>query len=490
MEVFSSEKRRRHDYFLKLIQRRNSQVKNVHRIILIGTGESGKSTFVKQMKLLSSYNQTFPDKYKERFTPEIQRNLVQSLASILTYMEQEKIRFTGDTQVLNKAKSRIYEIKTEIDRVPDSITRYAGSPDPQKRKEFYDTCSVLWNDVAVKETQTKGNEFQLIDCAQYFLDKIDEVRDPNYKPSDDDVLQSRTKTLGIHTESIIFNNVHFELVDVGGQREQRAKWIEAMSDGVTAVIFLTDVSAYDMMLAEDHTVNRLRESINLLGQVWTKSPLRDKSIILFLNKQDKLEKKVREGRTQLETYFPEYASGRVIFIIELLRELQAAKNGRTKKESEVWDKYFSYFLPAAGGSRKVSSSSGRGSVQPEDPKNAKGAQVLNEYGQIQNVVAKVFSENLVDSWPLEGQNDEELAKTLMAKEDFFAFQRRLNSIPFYEVVSITEFIQRLFVSKCEQSSVRHVYPFPTTAIDRRNVDRVFESCKDILQGKALTDLMV
>uniref|UniRef100_A0A183B0T6 HECT-type E3 ubiquitin transferase n=1 Tax=Echinostoma caproni TaxID=27848 RepID=A0A183B0T6_9TREM len=97
------------------------------------------------------------------------------------------------------------------------------------------------------------------------------------------------------------------LIDVGGQREQRAKWIEAMSDGVTAVIFLTDVSAYDMMLAEDHTVNRLRESINLLGQVWTKSPLRDKSIILFLNKQDKLEKKVREQRTLFENFFPEYA---------------------------------------------------------------------------------------------------------------------------------------------------------------------------------------
>ncbi|VDP46370.1 unnamed protein product, partial [Echinostoma caproni] len=200
MEVFSGEKKRRHDYFLKVIQKRIADVKNVHRIILIGTGESGKSTFVKQMKLLSSFNQTFPDKYREKFIAEIQRNLVQSLASILLFMEQENIPFGTEDPALIKSKARILAIKGELDRAPDSIAQYAASPDPSRRKEFYDDCSRLWADKAVKETHLKGNEFQLIDCAQYFLDKIDEVRDPRYKPSDDDVLQSRTKTLGIHTE--------------------------------------------------------------------------------------------------------------------------------------------------------------------------------------------------------------------------------------------------------------------------------------------------
>lgn len=488
MEVFSGEKKRRHDYFLKVIQKRISEVKNVHRIILIGTGESGKSTFVKQMKLLSSPNQTFPDKYREKFIAEIQRNLVQSLASILSFMEQENIPFGQEDASILKAKSRIFTIKEEIDRAPDSISQFAASPDLSRRKEFYDACSRLWADQAVKETLLKGNEFQLIDCAQYFLDKIDEVRDPRYKPSDDDVLQSRTKTLGIHTESIVFNNVHFELVDVGGQREQRAKWIEAMSDGVTAVIFLTDVSCYDMMLAEDHTVNRLRESINLLGQVWTKSPLRDKSIILFLNKQDKLEKKVREQRTVFENFFPEYGVGKVVFIIELLRDLKAARSGKTKKESEIWEKYFSYFLPA---SRTTHESAGRSSTAGEGTKLGSGeAQILTEYSQIQSLMTKAFNDNMVLAWQLEGDTDEQLARMLMARDDFRNFQRRLHAIAFYQVVSITDFIQKLFVSKCVQSTLRHVYPFPTTAIDRRNVDRVFESCKDILQGKALTDLMV
>lgn len=488
MEIFSSEKKRRHDYFLRIIQKRIDQLKNVHRIILIGTGESGKSTFVKQMKLLSSYNQTFPDKYREIFIPEIQRNLVQALASILGFMEQENIPFAGDGTNMSRARKYIFDLRTEIDRSPDAIMRYASTSDFQKRREFFDNCSTLWSNPAVKETQLRGNEFQLIDCAQYFLDKVDELRDIHYRPSDDDVLQSRTKTLGIHTETITYNNVNFELVDVGGQREQRAKWIEALSDGVTAVIFLTDVSAYDMMLAEDHTVNRLRESIDLLGQVWTKSPLRDKSIILFLNKQDKLEKKVHEQRTRFENYFPEYVIGKTVFLIELLRELKEARSNKSRKENEVWDKHFAYYLPTG---RTVRQTSLRQSAHSETSKvGSKEAQVLTEYNQVQSLMSKAFSDNLVQAWTLEGDLDENLARQLLTKEEFFNFERRLHSIPFFQVVSITTFIQKLFVSRCDQSTVRHVYPFPTTAIDKRNVDRVFESCKDILQGKALTDLMV
>lgn len=488
MEIFSSEKRRRHDYFLKVIQKRIDQLRNVHRIILIGTGESGKSTFVKQMKLLSSYNQTFPDKYREIFVPEIQRNLVQALTSILTFMEQNNIPLSSDSTAVIGARKYIFQVGAEIDRSPDIIARYASTSDSKRRREFFDACSTLWSDPAVKETQLRGNEFQLIDCAQYFLDKIDEMRDVCYKPSDDDVLQSRTKTLGIHTETIVYNNVNFELIDVGGQREQRAKWIEALSDGVTAVIFLTDVSAYDMMLAEDRTVNRLRESIDLLGQVWTKSPLRDKSIILFLNKQDKLEKKVHEQRTRLETYFPEYVIGKTVFLIELLRDLKQVRSNKSRKENEVWEKYFAYYLPTGRTTRQTSM---RQSTHSESPRvSLKEAEVLTEYNQVQSLMSKAFSDHLVQGWTLEGDSDESLAIQLLAKEDFASFELRLHSITFFQVVAITTFIQKLFVSRCDQSNLRHVYPFPTTAIDKRNVDRVFESCKDILQGKALTDLMV
>ena len=40
------------------------------------------------------------------------------------------------------------------------------------------------------------------------------------------------------------------MVDVGGQRSERKKWIHCF-EGVTAIVFCVSLSAYDLVLAED-----------------------------------------------------------------------------------------------------------------------------------------------------------------------------------------------------------------------------------------------
>lgn len=46
---------------------------------------------------------------------------------------------------------------------------------------------------------------------------------------------------------ILFN---YRMVDVGGQRSERKKWIHCF-EGVTAIIFCVAMSEYDLVLAED-----------------------------------------------------------------------------------------------------------------------------------------------------------------------------------------------------------------------------------------------
>ena len=48
---------------------------------------------------------------------------------------------------------------------------------------FYDYVEALWADEGVKECFERSNEYQLIDCAQYFLDRVADVRQPTYSPS-------------------------------------------------------------------------------------------------------------------------------------------------------------------------------------------------------------------------------------------------------------------------------------------------------------------
>lgn len=57
------------------------------------------------------------------------------------------------------------------------------------------------------------------------------------------------------------------MFDVGGQRDERRKWIQCFND-VTAIIFVTACSSYNMVLREDPTQNRLKESHDLFKSIW------------------------------------------------------------------------------------------------------------------------------------------------------------------------------------------------------------------------------
>ena len=97
------------------------------------------------------------------------------------------------------------------------------------------------------------------------------------------------------------------MFDVGGQRDERRKWIQCFND-VTAIIFIAAASSYNMTLREDTSQNRLRESLDLFGNIWNNRWLRTISVILFLNKMDQLEEKIKAGRSKIEEYFSEYTN--------------------------------------------------------------------------------------------------------------------------------------------------------------------------------------
>lgn len=82
------------------------------------------------------------------------------------------------------------------------------------------------------------------------------------------------------------------MYDVGGQRNERKKWIHCF-DEVTAVIFVASLSEYDQVLYEDNTVNRMEEAVNLFDEICNSRWFRTTSFILFLNKRDLFETKIR-----------------------------------------------------------------------------------------------------------------------------------------------------------------------------------------------------
>jgi hypothetical protein len=136
-----------------------------------------------------------------------------------------------------------------------------------------------------------------------FFEHIDRFMDESYIPTEQDVLRARVRSTGIEEAEFKFDDLNFRMLDVGGQRSERRKWIHCF-DSVTAVLFCAALSEYDQTLREDDTQNRMRESLLLFDEICNSPWFRDTAFILFLNKTDLFEPKVR--RVSIKIVFPEY----------------------------------------------------------------------------------------------------------------------------------------------------------------------------------------
>jgi GTPase SAR1 family protein len=134
--------------------------------------------------------------------------------------------------------------------------------------------------------------------------QIDRLCEQGYIPTEQDVLRSRAKTTGIIETDFYVGQTRFTLVDVGGQRSERRKWMHCFQD-VTAVIFCVALSGYDLKLYEDETTNRMHEALKLFKDICNTKWFAETAIILFLNKKDLFEKKIT--KVPLTVCFPQYS---------------------------------------------------------------------------------------------------------------------------------------------------------------------------------------
>jgi hypothetical protein len=114
----------------------------------------------------------------------------------------------------------------------------------------------LWSDPVIQQQWDRRVEFQLIESVQRYFNRIDLIMSPSYIPDFHDMLHSRMRTSGICCETYNIDGIIFELYDVGGQRNERKKWIHCF-EGVNTILFVAALSEYDQTLFEDSSVNRM-----------------------------------------------------------------------------------------------------------------------------------------------------------------------------------------------------------------------------------------
>eukprot|EP01083_Nonionella_stella_P280437 954053_1 len=255
----------------------------ISKILLLGAGESGKSTIFKQLTTI--YGEGIGD--KSSYVQVIHGNIITGMKALVFGSKDnggEEYAIGGG---LEDAVAACEESMEDTEMTPELIAFI-------KR---------LWADPGIKKTVDLKAKYQLLDCATYFLDKIDEVTAEGFMPSFEDVLHARARTVGIAESEFEMSGQKFRIFDVGGQRNERKKWIHCF-EGVTAVIFVASLSGYDQMLFEDESVKRIHESMDLFEKVCNSHWFKDTSIILFLNKRDLFQEKI--PKIPFTVCFPEY----------------------------------------------------------------------------------------------------------------------------------------------------------------------------------------
>lgn len=265
------------------------------KLLMLGAGESGKSTFFKQMKIL----------YKQGYTAE---ELASCREVIYTHVLTSAFMLIGTRELFGIPFQRAEnaERASRVVSLADEHMLVDHSKGFTFTKELTEDIEALWHDRAIQQVYARRSEFQLKDSAAYYFHHIQRIGSPDYIPTVEDLLRSRVKTLGIVDAEFSLGSFNITLYDVGGQRPERRKWMQCFQ-GVDSLLFFVALNEYDLTCYEDNKTNRMKESLMLFDETINNKWFYETPVILLLNKEDLFREKIRQ--VDLSILFPEYKGG-------------------------------------------------------------------------------------------------------------------------------------------------------------------------------------
>lgn len=295
------------------LRKEHQQMKQTAKLLILGSGGGGKSTFLSQIRIL--YGQGLEEFSLDTVASNLRDNLVDLGIGLLRGFSKDGVVATGEEVLFGPNKLHTLEPSKSFAEGLTSLhacyTTIQETLDEGHKvsdfREYAARFETLINDAYFKESVLGQLELLRIgDSSRYLLENFKRICADDFKPTRDDLLRMRVRTAGVQDYSFKFRGTSLQLTDVGGQRSERSKWIHCFTE-VSCLLFFVSMAEYDLVLEEDGATNRMLESLTLFEEVTNSRWFANTPVALFLNKRDIFEKKML--LKPLNKFFGEFPPG-------------------------------------------------------------------------------------------------------------------------------------------------------------------------------------
>eukprot|EP01130_Rhizamoeba_saxonica_P014170 TRINITY_DN6156_c0_g1_i1.p1 TRINITY_DN6156_c0_g1~~TRINITY_DN6156_c0_g1_i1.p1 ORF type:complete len:302 (-),score=67.23 TRINITY_DN6156_c0_g1_i1:61-966(-) len=231
------------------------------------------------------YKDRFSNKEVNKYVNILRANALNNIQIICWHLQDKK---TDD-----------FHLDTDEGEQAIEIIAEAGS----LTEEVVEAIKYLWEEEPLIQEVTNTARIGLDSQTPFYLDNVERFAEEEYTPTIEDILKARLKTTGITETFFSVEETKFRIVDVGGQRSERRKWLSRFRGDITAVLYLAALDEFDKALIEDPDTNRFDESLKLFGEVTSSQWFTETPFIVFMNKSDLFRKKIQQFPSAMKERF-------------------------------------------------------------------------------------------------------------------------------------------------------------------------------------------
>ncbi|KAI8913658.1 guanine nucleotide binding protein, alpha subunit [Gorgonomyces haynaldii] len=254
---------------------------NNYTVLILGPADAGKSTILKQMKLL--YSNGFTSQDRVQVSVDIHQVILRNLNVLLSVLQADTFSQPALKELVHKIRS--FDVS---EKIPPTMGPWI--------KELYLHPLV--------QEYLKSNSTVLEDAAKHFLERADVCTAPAFTPSDEDIVQCRRKTEHISETVFEINQKYWHMIDVAGQLDKRSRWATYFDKSLSMLMYVFSSASYCQRMEEDPTKNRLQDALTLYKQLLSNMILKMPSVTVFINKVDLLDDRI--AKHPIKDYIPDY----------------------------------------------------------------------------------------------------------------------------------------------------------------------------------------